>query len=373
MKSWYQIKAASDDEFEVVIYDEIGFWGITARQFIEDFKKIPDAANVKLRINSPGGDVFDSIAIYNVIKRHEGPVNGTVDGIAASGASIIAMAADSLSMPKNTFLMVHNASGLVWGNKEDMREWADVMEKIDNALVSTYVARTGQTPEKITELLTEETWLTAEEAKDLGFADEVTDAVRLAARGDLKRFKNAPKGLKGKVSGVRFQSSEETDPAPAPVEDPPADPAPQTMPIPETDPPPADTITSTITLTPLPDPRAEALAILTLCQDAGVQDLASEFLAKGMSADQVKERLKDAQAIHDACAAAKLPERAANYIKAGMALEEVRANLLAIKAATEGPEIDGKLGPKGERQDAKKEQVIDYNAIYANYTGKKKK
>jgi len=332
MKSWYSIKAKDDDkdEYEVHVYDEIGFWGITAKQFIDDFKKIPATAKIQLRINSPGGDVFDSIAIYNVIKRHQGPVAGTVDGLAASGASIIAMSAKTLSMPENTFLMIHNSSGFVWGNADDMREWADVLAKIDSSLIATYVAKSGQTAEKIAELMSDETWLTAKEAKDLGLADEVLDPVKLAALANPARFKNAPETLKSPPS-----------PSPSPVE--------------------GEGKEKIIAAT-VESEKNRAKAIREACAKAGVIDVAMEWFEQGQTTDQVNARLSHAPAIRERCAAAKFPERASGYIKAGVTPEEVSDHLLQLKAAMDVGEINNKFGPNA--QGAKTGVVIDYKDIY---------
>ena len=333
MNSWYSIKAQADDDFEIAIYDEIGFWGVTAKQFINDFKRIPADARVSLRINSPGGDVFDSLAIHNVIKRHAGEVTGTIDGIAASGASIIAMAAKHLSMPENTFMMIHNSSGLALGNAEDMRDLADILEKIDSGLVATYVARTGQTPEKIAEMLSDETWLTAKEAKDLGFADEVLAPVAIAARASFNRFKNLPESLK-EAAGICSV--------------------------------PSQAITASLSAE---DIRAEAEKnardIVALCTKAGVPEAATNFLDKGLKPDEVKAKLADADKIRARCVAAKLPERANNYIKAGLSVNEVANDLFDVLLARQSPEIANHLVPEAEREEAKPKKFATSAEIYA--------
>ena len=195
-QSWYEIKAQVENEVEVIIYDEIGFFGITAKDFIEDFQKIDKDATINLRINSPGGDVFDGLAIHNILQRHPAAINVTIDGIAASIASVIAMVGDEIVMPENTFMMIHDPFGFAFGNSEDMRDLAEILDKIKSALVSSYVAKSHLDPEKVSELMSDETWLTAKEAKDLGLADEVIDPVKLAARADLHRFKQPPDALK---------------------------------------------------------------------------------------------------------------------------------------------------------------------------------
>ena len=165
-KSWYDIRAEEDETAEILIYDEISSWGIEARQFVKDLSGI-SAKTIRLRINSPGGNVFDGVAIYNALKRHPASVRVEVDGLAASIASIIAMAGDTIHMAKNAFLMIHNAWVFAMGDAEEMRKMADVLEKIDGTMASTYAERTGSKPKDIRELMDAETWMTAEEAKEL--------------------------------------------------------------------------------------------------------------------------------------------------------------------------------------------------------------
>lgn len=350
MNSWYQIKAQASGDYEVLIYDEIGFWGVTAKQFIDDFKRIPGDANVTMRINSPGGDVFDSLAIYNVIKRHPGIVSATIDGLAASGASIVAMAADKVAMPENAFMMIHNVSGGVFGTAEDMREWADALEKFDKGLVATYVARTGQTAEKITEMLADETWLNAAEAKELGFADEIIEPVKLAASATaIMRLKNLPLAF-----------TEIIDPE-----------QPSTETSTETNVPASDPQPTTEEITAAAEKRARE--ILAACTKAGVPEAATSFLDRGLSADEVKARLADADKIRARCAAAKLPDRANGYIKAGMSVKEVADELFDVLIAREGPQIDGKLGPDGAAAEPSRQpHVLDSRAINKRYQDKEK-
>jgi hypothetical protein len=135
------------------------------------------------------------MAIYNALLLHPAGVSVVIDGLAASIASVIAMAAKTITMPENAFMMIHNATGGVLGDHEEMREFADVMERITASIANTYARRTGQSIEKIQEFMSDETWFTATEAKALGFADQVTEPVRMAARVRLDRFTKPPKDL----------------------------------------------------------------------------------------------------------------------------------------------------------------------------------
>lgn len=195
-KSWYKIEAKADESATVYIYDEIGFWGITAQEFIREVDTL-QASSITLRVNSPGGDVFDGIAIYNALRNHPATVTTQVDGLAASIASIIAMAGDTITIAKNAFFMVHNAWAMTAGNAAEMRKMADTLDKIDSTLVKTYTDRTGQTQRNVRQMMGEETWLGADEAVALGFADKVADEPGAKAAFDLSKFRNVPKDLHG--------------------------------------------------------------------------------------------------------------------------------------------------------------------------------
>ncbi len=194
MKSWFRIEAKADDAATVFIYDEIGTWGVTASDFTRELSAVKANA-ITLRVNSPGGDVFDGIAIYNALREHPATVTAQVDGLAASIASIIAMAGDEIVIAKNAFFMIHNAWAFAGGGAEDMRKMADVLDKIDTTLVKTYADRTGQTQKAIRQMMADETWLTADESVMLGLADRLADEVAVKASFDLSKFKNAPKDL----------------------------------------------------------------------------------------------------------------------------------------------------------------------------------
>jgi len=171
-KSWYSIRNVSRSEAEIMIYDEIGFWGVTASDFIRDLADIK-ASTINLRINSPGGDVFDGVAIYNAVKRHTAEVNVFIDGLAASAASFIAMAGDKVSMSPHSQMMIHEASGLAIGNAEDMRKLADMLDKTSDSIAAMYAERAGGDVTEWRARMKDETWYSDQEAVDAGLADEV--------------------------------------------------------------------------------------------------------------------------------------------------------------------------------------------------------
>ncbi len=161
---------------EIRIYDEIGFWGTTAADFANQIGGLAPGTIINLRINSPGGEVYDGIAILNAIRRHEGTVNVYIDGLAASSASWIAMGGDRIVMGRNTEMMIHEAQGLVMGAASDMAAMAAQLEKISENIASIYAGRAGGTIESWRAAMKAETWYSAQEAVDAGLADEVDPA-----------------------------------------------------------------------------------------------------------------------------------------------------------------------------------------------------
>lgn len=191
-------KAGASKEAEIWIYEEIGdgwYGGISAAQFVKDLKELGDLDKITLRINSPGGNVFDGIAIYNVLKQHKAKVVTYIDGYAASIASVVAMAGDEIYMAENGIMMIHNAWALAIGNAADIRKVAAELDKVDEAILSTYMKRVKKEKETICQMMADETWMSAAECLEMGFIDEITGALEAAACFDLRRFKyrNAPK------------------------------------------------------------------------------------------------------------------------------------------------------------------------------------
>jgi len=178
-KTWYEINAGPTST-EVLIYDEIGAWGVTAKQFIKDLNNI-QTKNISLRINSPGGSVWDGDAIFNALRRSKANITTHIDGLAASMASIIALAGSTVEMADNAFYMIHNPWSLTIGDADQMRKDADLLDKIAGTMTSIYAKKTGMTEEEITTMMNDETWLTAEEAMAFGFVDSVFEGLDAAA------------------------------------------------------------------------------------------------------------------------------------------------------------------------------------------------
>lgn len=198
VKSWYSVKepTAADGIAEVAIYNEIGLFGITAMEFRRDvLVAAAKASSIRVRINSRGGSLFDAIAMYNTLKSLNKRIIVVIDGLAASAASLIAMAGDSVEMPANAFMMVHLPRWSSEGTAEQLRKAADTLDSFRDSILNIYASKTGLSNEKLLKLLENESWLTASEAVKLGFADEITAAVKIAARADLDIFLHAPESL----------------------------------------------------------------------------------------------------------------------------------------------------------------------------------
>jgi ATP-dependent protease ClpP protease subunit len=165
--------ATSTTPAEILLYDEVGPYGVTAKDFSAALASA-GAGPVKIRINSPGGDVFDAMAIYNALRARTGGVTIQVDGLAASAASFIALAGSRMEMAQNAMLMIHCAWAVAAGNTNDMTAMAGVLTKIDNQIVGMYVAKTGANRSSIIAAMDAETWYTAAEAKAAGYCDAIT-------------------------------------------------------------------------------------------------------------------------------------------------------------------------------------------------------
>lgn len=195
-KLWYQITNLKNKSAKILIYDRIGtnFWGegVSAKQLVKDIQAL-DVNTIKVHINSPGGNVFDGNAIYNALVAHKATIEVKIDGIAASIASVVAMSGESVEMPENAMMMVHNPQGGVVGSAIDMRKIADALDKVKLGLVAAYRDKSGLKDDEVSGLMDDETWITAQEAIDYGFADKMTARVAIQANiEDFSQFKNVP-------------------------------------------------------------------------------------------------------------------------------------------------------------------------------------
>jgi len=217
MKSWYRIENRVGDRTSVYLYDEVGGFGVTAADFVNDLSGID--GDFDLHINSPGGAVFDGMAIYNAIRNHPGNVRVVIDGLAASAASFVAMAGDEVVAERNATLMIHDGIGIAVGNAKDMLELAGLLDKFSDNIAAIYADRAGGTPEDWRKLMRAETWYSAQEAKDAGLVDEVIGGKSTKKMPtntwDLSLFQHA-----GRQDAALFPAAKAPDPPPEPATQP---------------------------------------------------------------------------------------------------------------------------------------------------------
>jgi ATP-dependent protease ClpP protease subunit len=193
----YEVRGAAKDEAEIFLYDAIGgFFGIDAGKFAKDLKAIK-ASTIHLRINSPGGDVFAARAIATSIKEHPATVVAHVDGLAASAASFIMLSASRIVASDGAFVMLHNPWSLTIGDASDHESAAGLLSKIQQSMVADYARHTGKPESEVQSWMDDETWFSANEAKEVGLVDEVADVVTAAASAqwNLTAYRNAPASL----------------------------------------------------------------------------------------------------------------------------------------------------------------------------------
>lgn len=209
--------ATSEDANTITIFDQIGtdWWtgeGVTAKRIGAALRSIGAGKDVVVNINSPGGDMFEGVAIYNLLAAHEGKVTVNVMGLAASAASIIAMAGDTINMGAGSFLMIHNCWAVVIGNQNDLRDAADVFSGFDTAMADIYHARTGMKTADVAELMNAETWLGAADAVKQGFADGTIADPAPAAKASTgaDRTLLARRQTEGALARAGFSRSDRT-------------------------------------------------------------------------------------------------------------------------------------------------------------------
>lgn len=222
-KPW-TIRASAAGELEVMLYDDIGesLWGegTTAKKFDADLKAAGNVSRIKLRINSSGGSVWDGLAIHNTLRSHGAAISATVDGLAASIASVILMAADvgEISIAPNAFVMVHNPATVVAGDENEFRKMADTLAKVKDSMVTSYLRHSSLSSAKIRAAMDQETWYSADEAVAAGFADEIKvddedededrdeDMAAVLRSPIYAKFRNPPAGLAARLALPRRES-----------------------------------------------------------------------------------------------------------------------------------------------------------------------
>lgn len=191
---WYKINSLGDDEAEIILYDVIGWPYNDASDLVRTLSGMT-AKTITMRINSPGGDVFDAMSIYNAIASHKSKVVTRIESLAASAASFIALAGHEKQAYQNALVMIHEPWCCTAGNQYDLRDVADILEKISGNMIDIYAENSNVGKREVKQLLKAETWLTAKEAKEKGFVDTIIDGKAAKAQFDLSMFANVPEGI----------------------------------------------------------------------------------------------------------------------------------------------------------------------------------
>lgn len=276
-KTWFKVENSTETEKKIQIYDEIGGWGIRAIDLINEINNGDAKLPLNVYINSPGGDLVEALAIFNAIKRYDGDTTVYVDGIAASAASYIAMAFDKVVMPKNTMMMIHDPISYAVGNADEMRDTADLLDKFKNSITSGYADKSGKTAEEISALLSNETWISADEALEMGFADEVIDPIEVVAISKVWNFKNAPQNLVEQEQPAGPEVKEVTNQEP--VKEEPVIGQPK---VEEAKPAEAE--------------KVDAVEVAEICMIAKVPHMTADFLKSGMTIGEIKNKIISMQA-----------------------------------------------------------------------------
>ena len=319
-KSWYAVHAsgeATERLIEVFVYGEIGTWGITASQFMQDLRAVDDGVSpVIAAFNSIGGDLFDGLAMHNTLSRLGERCTARIDALAASAASVAVCGAHKVVIASNAMLMIHNPWTYAAGDADSFRKLADVLDQTMEAIIAAYKAKAPDIDEaELRGLVAAETWLTASEAVALGLADEVGDGVQVKAclgqGGVMQRYQHTPAELLAQLDE-----------------------------LPEPDPEPSDPPK------PVTDSAKLALLITQRCAEAGISNLVAPLLSSTQleSEEIVQAGLTRAKAVHDLCVAARLPELSLEYVAAGLDEPAVRARLFdKIVSSGNGFEIDNSV------------------------------
>ena len=192
---WYKIEASANDQAEILVYDVIGWPYNDAGDLVRYVNSLGDK-DILVRLNTPGGDVFDGMAIFNSLANHKGKVTIRIEALAASMGSVLAMAGKEIQAYSNTMMMIHDPWIYTAGNQYELREMADLLEKISGNMLDVYAGRSKIGKREMKEIMKAETWYTAKEAKEKGFIDTILETGKAAkAQFDLTMYANAPDGI----------------------------------------------------------------------------------------------------------------------------------------------------------------------------------
>lgn len=311
---WFTVKAQANAALaDISIYEPIGSWDLTAAQFIAQVKALGDVSQINLDINSPGGDVFEALTIFNFLKRHSAKVTVTVGGVAASAASLIAMAGDTIIMPNNTMMMIHNPWTWAMGNADELREQADVLDKISASLFNTYQSRTGMEAEALQAMLATDTWLTADECLAHGFCDQVIDPITASAAFDVSKFPEQAQAVFAVAKQRKAQASIAEDHTPDEDTD----------------------VNELLGDGTEPEPQAPETPLTDIDDDEDIEAIIEEA---------VNNSLEYSSKVVELCVLAGMPNKAAAFLTAKASLADIGAELLKAKAGAQ-TEINASAKP----------------------------
>lgn len=303
---WYRLRATRR-RAELMIYGDIGSQQISAAALLKELSGMGELLTLNVRIHSAGGDVFEALAIHNALRRLPATITASVDGLCASAATVVALAADEVRMAENALWMIHDPWAMVVGNAEALQNHSDTLDTIAEQIVLIYAQKTGAPPEEVRQWMRAETWYTAVEALAVGFVDAIDEPQRIAARLTIPadRFKNIPKGVSPVTKAV------------------PQDPIPPVEP--------------SLTEPPAPGlPALDAVSIARLCNAAHEPHLIPLLLADPRTETEVKARLAQAALVRKVCALARQPELADRLILDGA--DEATAKLATWNALVDRSE-----------------------------------
>lgn len=331
MKSWFRVEVSKEDVTvaDIYLYEVIGGWiddiyralgwdfgDKSAKVFLQEIANLPDSVKtLRLHINSPGGDCFSAATIANTLRDQKTSkgrrIEVLIEGLAASAATVIAMAGDEVEIADNALFMIHNPWSWIVGNAKDMRKCADELDKVRDSIVVTYKWHSSLGDDEIKALMDAETWMNADEAIERGFATKKTEGLKAAAMIDRRSVNglNVPDKYRAHVDALV---------APAPV-------------------------------------QASAEDVIAAVSEAGLSaDFAAELVRAKLPQDQVTARIEAKKAekasadsrekeIRGLCKTAKLPALADGYVRSAMPVADVRTHLTTLKALQDGREINGGL------------------------------
>jgi len=353
-KHWYRIDNNAEEPgkpIEVLVYGEIGNWGITAAQFFRDLAAVDDGVRqIHVGFNSNGGDISDGFAMHNGLNRLGERCVGRIDGFALSAAGIAVTGCHKVWMADNAMFMMHNPWTWTSGDSDVFRKMADVLDQLVTGIIASFKHRPiTVSDEELKRMINAETWLTAEEAKAIGLVDEIlSGGARVNSHGDtriMNRYRNIPDAVKAQLDAEPDPEPPEPNPAP----EPPA----------QDDPPEEDQEPEQIAAT-------LAIELIAACTKEGIGNFAQHIIkASGLKSQaDVQREITRAKNIRDLCAAARIPEKAEGFISMGLTEDQSRARLFDALAGSGFGEIDNK-GPTDNPAPAATTRAVNPGDIYA--------